>query len=95
MSGGDEKPAAQDRFSGEAGNSYDDIERWFGKLAGIAPSDPYHDQLREQIIHLCLAERVGVSQMQVSRLLSHTLRRPREQALTPPPADISTGTSAA
>lgn len=42
------------RFSGEAGNSYDDIECWFGKLAVIPPSDPYHDQLREQIIHLCL-----------------------------------------
>ncbi|WP_067472583.1 RNA polymerase sigma factor SigF [Nocardia amamiensis] len=36
------------------GDSYDNIEPWFEKLAAVAETDPYHAELREEVVRRCL-----------------------------------------
>ncbi|WP_330231768.1 RNA polymerase sigma factor SigF [Nocardia sp. NBC_00508] len=36
------------------GDSYDNIEPWFEKLAAVAETDPHHAELREEIVRRCL-----------------------------------------
>lgn len=37
-----------------SGDSYDNIEPWFDKLAAIDANDPHRLEVREEIVHLCL-----------------------------------------
>ncbi|HLS76988.1 MAG TPA: RNA polymerase sigma factor SigF [Nocardia sp.] len=37
-----------------AGDSYDNLEPWFDKLAALDPADPHRAEVREHIITLCL-----------------------------------------
>ncbi|MFI5718485.1 RNA polymerase sigma factor SigF [Nocardia sp. NPDC051750] len=39
---------------GEGGDSYDNLEPWFDKLAALAPDDPRREELRAEIVHLGL-----------------------------------------
>ncbi|WP_459546781.1 RNA polymerase sigma factor SigF [Nocardia sp. X0981] len=48
-----ERPSRPGRTDG-AGDSYDNIEPWFEKLAALDPADPHRRELREHIVHLCL-----------------------------------------
>ncbi|MCM6778969.1 SigB/SigF/SigG family RNA polymerase sigma factor [Nocardia sp. CDC159] len=41
-------------YRGTGVDSYDNIEPWFEKLAGLPVDDPQRAQLREQILRLCL-----------------------------------------
>lgn len=42
------------RRSHSRGDSYDNIEPWFEKLSELPPDDPHHDDLRAEVIRLCL-----------------------------------------
>lgn len=53
MNATSERPSRPGRAEG-GGDSYDNIEPWFEKLAALDPADPHRRELREQIVHLCL-----------------------------------------
>ncbi|MET9486098.1 RNA polymerase sigma factor SigF [Nocardia sp. NPDC006630] len=47
-------PTEAPRQSRGTGDSYDNIEPWFEKLAALTAGDPQHATMREQIIEACL-----------------------------------------
>ncbi|GAA5079323.1 RNA polymerase sigma factor SigF [Nocardia iowensis] len=42
------------RQSRTGGDSYDNIEPWFDKLASLPHDDPHRAEVRDEIIHMCL-----------------------------------------
>ncbi|MBH0777717.1 RNA polymerase sigma factor SigF [Nocardia bovistercoris] len=53
------------------GDSYDNIEPWFDKLAGLEPDDPHRAQVREEIIGLCLPLADNIARRFAGRGVEH------------------------